>query len=184
MKSQSKALSIVTNTITSQGAKVTTTSDKASLTMLEMIDLVTEAGKQALSYKGADDLKAKALEIINAKGLAMHNGGVRLADGRSNDAQTKTLKAAFIDSMGSELKPAYKQNVYELFAKLVNSGKAIKDLNKSRNSKKNGGSKPEVDFDVVIAKVYNHSDFATLSKNAQNELKDILSKAGYEFPDA
>ena len=184
MKTKSNVLSVVTSTITSQGAKVKTTSEKASLTMLEMIDLVVEAGKQALSYKGADDLKAKALEIINAKGLALHNGGVRLADGRSNDAQTKALKAAFIDSMGSELKPAYKQNVYELFAKLVNSGKAIKDLNKSRNSKKNGEGKAEVDFDVVIAKVYNHSDFAELSKNTQNELKDILSKAGYEFPDA
>jgi hypothetical protein len=183
MKTKSNALSVVTSTITSQGAKVKTISEKSSLTMLEMIDLVVEAGKQALSYKGADDLKAKALEIINAKGLALHNGGTRLADGRSNDAQTKALKSAFLDSMG-DLKPAYKQNVYELFAKLVNSGKAIKDLNKSRNSKKNGEGKPEVDFDVVIAKVYNHSDFATLSKNAQNELKDILSKAGYEFPDA
>jgi len=180
MKSQSKALSIVTSTITSQGAKVKTTSEKASLTMLEMIDLVVEAGKQALSYKGADDLKAKALEIINAKGLALHNGGTRLADGRSNDPQTKALKSAFLDSMG-DLKPAYKQNVYELFAKLVNSGKEIKDLNKSRNSKKNGDPKPEVDFDIVVAKVYNHSEFAELSKATQSELKDILAKAGYAF---
>lgn len=181
MASKSNVLSVVTSTITSQGAKVKVVSDKPSLTMLEMLDLVVEAGKQALSYKGADDLKAKALEIINAKGLAMHNGGVRFADGRSNDPQTKTLKAAFIDSMGSELKPAYKQNVYELFAKLVNSGKAIKDLNKSRNSKKNGDPKPEADFDIVVAKVYNHSEFAELSKATQAELKDILAKAGYEF---
>ena len=180
MKSKSNVLSVVTSTITSQGAKVKTTSEKASLTMLEMIDLVVEAGKQALSYKGADDLKAKALEIINAKGLALHNGGTRLADGRSNDTQTKALKSAFIDSMG-DLKPAYKQNVYELFAKLVNSGKAIKDLNKSRNSKKNGEGKPEADFDIPVAKVYNHSKFAELSKATQTELKDILAEAGYEF---
>jgi len=179
---KSNALKIVTNTITSQGAKVTTTSDKSSLTMTEMLDLVVEAGKQALSYKGADDLKAKALEIINAKGLALHNGGTRLADGRSNDPQTKALKAAFKDSMG-DLKESYKQNVYELFAKLVNSGKAIKDLNKSRNSKKNGDSKPEVDFDIPVSKVYNHSDFAGLSKATQAELKEVLAKAGYEFQD-
>ena len=180
MKSQSKALSIVTSTITSQGAKVTTTSDKASLTMAEMLDLVADAGKQVLAYKGADDTKVKALESINAKGKALHNGGTRLADGRSNDPQTKALKSAFLDSMG-DLKPAYKQNVYELFAKLVNSGKAIKDLNKSRNSKKNGDPKPEADFDIVVAKVYNHSEFAELSKATQSELKDILAKAGYEF---
>jgi len=175
-----KSNAIATMVKTSQGATVKVTSEKSSLTMTEMLDLVVEAGKQALSYKGADDLKAKALEIINAKGKALHNGGTRLADGRSNDAQTKALKSAFLDSMG-DLKPAYKQNVYELFAKLVNSGKEIKDLNKSRNSKKNGEGKPEVDFDIPVAKVYNHSDFATLSKNTQVELKDILSKAGYEF---
>lgn len=183
MKSN-KSNAIASIVKTSQGATVKVSSDKPSLTMPEMLDLVHDAGIQVIAYKGADDTKAKALEVINAKGQAMHNGGVRLADGRSNDAQTKALKAAFIDSMGADLKPAYKQNVYELFAKLVNSGKAIKDLNKSRNSKKNGDSKPEVDFDVVIAKVYNHSDFAELSKNTQAELKDILSKAGYEFPDA
>jgi len=183
MKSQSKALSIVTSTITSQGAKVKTTSDKSSLTMPEMLDLVHDAGKQVIAYKGADDTKAQALETINAKGLALHNGGTRLADGRSNDPQTKALKSAFLDSMG-DLKPAYKQNVYELFAKLVNSGKAIKDLNKSRNSKKNGESKPEVDFDAVVAKVYNHSEFDTLPEVARKALKDVLAKAGYEFPDA
>ena len=183
MATKSNVLSVVTSTITSQGAKVKTISEKSSLTMPEMLDLVHDAGVQVLAYKGADDTKVQALEVINAKGKALHNGGTRLADGRSNDAQTKALKSAFLDSMG-DLKPAYKQNVYELFAKLVNSGKEIKDLNKSRNSKKNGDSKSEVDFDVVIAKVYNHSDYATLSKNTQNELKDILSKAGYEFPDA
>lgn len=182
MKS-SKSNAIASIVKTSQGATVKVSSDKPSLTMPEMLDLVHDAGVQVLAYKGADDTKAKALELINAKGQAMHNGGVRLADGRSNDAQTKALKSAFLDSMG-DLKPAYKQNVYELFAKLVNSGKAIKDLNKSRNSKKNGDSKPEVDFDVPVAKVYNHSDFATLSKATQAELKEVLAKAGYEFPDA
>ena len=100
MASKSNVLSVVTSTITSQGAKVKVVSEKSSLTMTEMLDLVVEAGKQALSYKGADDLKAKALEIINAKGKALHNGGTRLADGRSNDAQTKALKQAFKDSMG------------------------------------------------------------------------------------
>jgi len=179
MKSQSKAIETIVKT--SAGATVKVTSDKPSLTMPEMLDLVHDAGVQVIAYKGADDTKAKALEAINAKGLALHNGGTRLADGRSNDPQTKALKAAFIDSMGSELKPAYKQNVYELFAKLVNSGKAIKDLNKSRNSKKNGEPKGEPEFDIPVAKVYNHSDFATLSKATQAELKEVLAKAGYEF---
>ena len=180
MKS-SKSNAIASIVKTSQGATVKVSSDKPSLTMPEMLDLVHDAGLQVVAYKGADDTKAKALEVINAKGLAMHNGGVRFADGRSNDPQSKALKTAFLDSMGADLKPAYKQNVFELFAKLVNSGKAIKDLNKSRNSKKNGDSKPEADFDIPVAKVYNHSDFATLSKATQAELKEVLAKAGYEF---
>ena len=180
---KSNALSLVTTTLTSQGAKVTTKSDKPALSVMEALDLFVRAGQQVIAYAGADTVKVKAIEAINKDGKSLHSAGIVLADGRSQDKQTKVYKQAFLDSMG-DLKPAYKQNCYELFAKLVNTGKEIKDLNKSRNSKKNGDSKPEVEFDIPVAKVYNHSDFATLSKATQAELKEILAKAGYEFPDA
>lgn len=177
---KSNALKIVTNTITSQGAKVTTTSDKASLTMPEMLDLVADAGKQVIAYKGADDTKVKALETLNAKGIALHNGGTRLADGRSKDKQTAILKQAFLDSMG-DLKPAYKQNCYELFAKLVNTGKAIKDLNKSKNKAKNGESVDEPKFEGLLVKLECHSQLVEFSDEFQAELRDKLAELGYEI---
>lgn len=178
MKAQSKA--IATMVQTSQGANVKVVSDKPSLTMPEMLDLVHDAGLQVIAYKGADDTKAKALESINAKGLALHNGGTRLADGRSKDKQTATLKAAFIDSLG-DLKPAYKQNVYELFAKLVNTGKPIKDLNKSKNKAKNGEGKGEPSFEGLLVKLECHSQIGEMSPEFIAELQDKLAELGYEI---
>jgi hypothetical protein len=177
MKSQSKAIETMVQT--SQGANVKVVSEKSSLTMSEMIDLVADAGKQVLAYKGADDTKAKALETINAKGLALHKGGTRLADGRSKDKQTLTLKQAFLDSMG-DLKPAYKQNCYELFAKLVNNGKAIKDLNKSKNKAKNGDV-VEPKFEGLLVKLECHSQLSEFSDKFQAELRDKLAELGYEI---
>jgi hypothetical protein len=178
MTSQSKAIATIVKT--SQGATVKVTSEKSSLTMSEMLDLVADAGKQVLAYKGADDTKAKALETINAKGLALHKGGTRLADGRSKDKQTLTLKQAFLDSMG-DLKPAYKQNCYELFAKLVNSGKTIKDLNKSKNKAKNGEGDTEPKFEGLLVKLECHSQLSEFSDKFQAELRDKLAELGYEI---
>jgi hypothetical protein len=178
MTSQSKAIATIVKT--SQGATVKVTSEKSSLTMVEMLDLVADAGKQVLAYKGADDTKAKALETINAKGLALHKGGTRLADGRSKDKQTATLKQAFLDSMG-DLKPAYKQNCYELFAKLVNSGKTIKDLNKSKNKAKNGEGDTEPKFEGLLVKLECHSQLSEFSDKFQAELRDKLAELGYEI---
>jgi hypothetical protein len=177
MATKSKAIETMVKT--SQGATVKVTSDKSSLTMPEMLDLVADAGKQVSLYKGADDTKAKALETINAKGLALHNGGTRLADGRSKDKQTLTLKQAFLDSMG-DLKPAYKQNCYELFAKLVNNGKAIKDLNKSKNKAKNGEA-TESPIENLFAKVYSHSGFDNQSEALKNAIIEALEKDGYDL---
>ena len=178
MKSQSKAIETMVKS--SQGASVKITSEKSSLTMTEMLDLVCDAGKQVIAYKGADDVKAKALEIINAKGLALHNGGTRLADGRSKDKQTATLKSAFKDSLG-DLKESYKQNCYELFAKLVNTGKPIKDLNKSKNKAKNGEGKGEPSFEGLLVKLECHSQLGEFSEEFQAELRDKLAELGYEI---
>jgi hypothetical protein len=179
-KLKSNALSVVTTTLTSQGAKVTTTSEKASLTMTEMLDLVHDAGFEVIAYKGADEVKVKALESLNTKGKALHNGGTRLADGRSKDKQTATLKQAFLDSMG-DLKPSYKQNCYELFAKLVNTGKEIKDLNKTKNKAKNGEAKDEPKFESLLVKLECHSQLVEMSEEFQAELRDKLAELGYEI---
>ena len=67
----------------------------------------------------------------------------------------------------------------------MNSGKAIKTLNKSRNSGKDKVKKEKdpVDFASVLAKVYNHADFDSLSLSTQDEIKDLLLEAGYELPE-
>lgn len=178
MKSQSKA--VIANIVTtSQGAKVITKSDKPSLTGAEILDLVQDSGAQVLAYKQAGDNQVKALELLNQKVSAMHNGGVRLQDGRSKDKQTLVIKTAFIDSLG-ELSKSYKQDIYEIFFKAVNSGKAIKTLNKSRNSGKGAkGQKGEQDIINLLVKLYNNSAFEdTLSEDAQAEITDILNREG------
>jgi hypothetical protein len=178
MATKSKAIETMVQS--SQGANVKITSEKSSLTMAEMLDLVGDAGSEVLKYKGADEVKSKALEAINAKGSALHNGGTRLADGRSKDKQTATLKAAFFDSMG-DLKQSYKQNCYELFAKLVNTGKAIKDLNKSKNKAKNGEGKAEPKFESLLVKLECHSEIGEMSAEFIAELQDKLRELGYDL---
>lgn len=177
MKSQSNV--IATMVKTSQGANVKTVSAKPSLTGNEILDLVQDSGAQVLAYKQAGDNQVKALEILNAKVSAMHNGGVRLQDGRSKDKQTLVIKTAFIDSLG-DLSKSYKQDIYEIFFKAVNSGKPIKTLNKSRNSGKGAkGQKGEQDIINLLVKLYNHSSFEdTLSEDAQAEITDILNREG------
>jgi len=169
---------------TSQGATVKVSSDKPSLTGSEILDLTQDYAKGLIAYKSANDAQVSALEMLNAKVSALHNGGVRLQDGRSKDKQTLVIKTAFIDSLGN-LSKSYKQDQWELFFKAVNSGKAIKTLNKSRNSgdkaKKEKEPKPFAD---LVAPLYNHPDFDGLSEATKNELMDILLEAGYELPEA
>jgi hypothetical protein len=176
--------SVIANIVTtSQGAKVKVVTDKPSLSGNEILDLVQDSAKQVLAYKSAIDSQVSSLELLNEKIACLHNGGVRLQDGRSKDKQTLVIKTAFIDSLGT-LSKSYKQDQWELFFKAVNSGKAIKTLNKSRNSDKVKKEKDPVDFASVLAKVYNHAEFDTLSLASQDEIKDLLLEAGYELPEA
>ena len=174
---------IATMVKTSQGATVKVSSDKPSLTGAEILDLTQDYAKGLIAYKSAIDAQVSSLELLNTKVSALHSGGVRLLDGRSKDKQTLVIKTAFIDSLGN-LSKSYKQDQWELFFKAVNSGKAIKTLNKSRNSDKVKKEKDPVAFCDVLAKVYNHSDFDSLSMTTQDEIKDLLLEAGYELPEA
>lgn len=176
--------SVIANIVTtSQGAKVKVVTDKPSLSGAEILDLTQDYAKGLIAYKTASDAQVSALELLNGKVSALHNGGVRLQDGRSKDKQTLVIKTAFIDSLGA-LSKSYKQDQWELFFKAVNSGKAIKTLNKSRNSEKVKKEKDPVAFADVLAKVYNHADFDSLSMATQDEIKDLLLEAGYELPEA
>lgn len=178
---QSKVIaSLVT---TSQGAKVKVVSDKPSLSGSEILDLVADSGKHIVSYKQAGDTMSSCLESLNKDIACLHNGGVRLQDGRSKDKQTLVIKTALMDSLGN-LSKSYKQDIWEMYFKAVNSGKPLKGLNKSRNSDKVKKEKDPVDFASVLAKVYNHADFDSLSMTAQDEIKDLLLEAGYELPEA
>lgn len=178
MATKSKAIETIVQS--SQGAKVKTVSANPSLTSTEILDLIHDSAKQVIAYKQAGDSQISALETLNKKITCLHNGGVRFEDGRSGDKATKAARTAFKDSLG-DLSATYKQDIWELFRSGVNSGKELKTLNKSRNKGKKGGDKGEPEFDTVIAKVYNHSEFKTLSTATKKELKDILAKAGYEF---
>jgi hypothetical protein len=174
---QSNAIASIVKT--SQGATVKTVSDKPSLSGSEILDLVQDSAKQVLAYKSATDSQVSALELLNQKIACLHNGGVRLQDGRSKDKQTLVIKTAFIDSLGT-LSKSYKQDQWELFFKAVNTGKAVKTLNKSRNSGKGAkGQKTEGAIINLIVKLYNHPDFeATLSADAQEDILDILKREG------
>ena len=170
---------IATMVKTSPGATVKTVSDKPSLTGSEILDLVQDSAKQVLAYKSATDSQLGALELLNQKIACLHNGGVRLQDGRSKDKQTLVIKTAFIDSLGT-LSKSYKQDQWELFFKAVNTGKAVKTLNKSRNSGK-GAKSEKVEGSIVnlLVKLYNHSEFeAMLSEEVQEEIIDILNREG------
>ena len=179
---KTNAIQQVTKTLTgSQGGKVKVTSDKPSLTKPEILGLVSEAGKAYIDCQGFTESAEKALEVFNSKAIALHSGGVRLVDGRSKDPQTAFVKQAFIDSLGN-LAPKTKQNYYELFFKIVNTGKAITkfkpDSAKAKGSK--GNQAKPVEILDLLAKVYNHAKFEkTFSADTVIEIRDILEKAKY-----
>lgn len=182
MTSQSTIIASIVKT--SQGATVKTVPAKVSLSGSEILDMTQDMGKYVLAYKQAGDSQVSALESLNKTIANMHNGGVVIQDGRSKDKQSLVIKSALLDSLGN-LSKSYKQDIWELVSKAVNTGKPLKTLNKSRNkSDKVKKEKEAPAFADVLAKVYNHAEFDTLSLSAQDEIKDLLLEAGYELPEA
>jgi len=164
---------------TSAGATVKTTSASPSLTSVEVLNLVTDSAINCGSGEKAKVALAQSIEGFNKSAINLHNGGVRLLDGRKKDVSTMALRQAFFDQCEkSELKPKTAQNYYELFFKVVNSGKALKSFDFKTNAKKSG-DKVEQEFAKVLAGLYNHSEFETLSDEAQTEITDLLMSANY-----
>ena len=111
-----------------------------SLTDLEILDLIADSGKDVLKYSEAESVRESALESLNKHMACLHNGGVRFEDGRKKDNATAVAKKALFDSLGDK-KQSYKQDIWELFFKGVNTGKALTTLNKTRNAKGGKGQK-------------------------------------------
>jgi len=169
---------------TSTGAKVKQTT---VITMLDIIGFATEAGqasllvgKQDSVIESAIEQKKKALENFNTKALSIKNAGFTLADGRKQDKNTLAIKTAFTDSLG-ELSDSTKQNYYEVFRKVVNSGKKASGMNKTEGGRagknkagKVKGEKAEGEFINQIVALYNHSEFTTLSVSTKTELVKIM----------
>ncbi len=175
---QSKVINSIIKT--SQGANVKVQSTKPSLTSSETLDLVCDSGKFVIAYKDAEGKQAGALESLNKSIACLHNGGVRFEDGRKKDQATGVARAAFIDSLGGKFSKSYTQDLWEMYFKAVNSGKALKTLNKSRNSGKGAkGEKVEGSIVNLLVKLYNHSEFESeLSDEVQAEILDILKREG------
>jgi hypothetical protein len=110
----------------------------------------------------------------------LHNAGVRFLDGRKKDPSTMANRKAFLDQCEkSGLAPKTAQNYYELFFKVVNSGKAIKSFDFKTNAKKTGGEKPEVALADILAKFYNHSEFDSAPDEVQEWVNEQLVSANY-----
>jgi hypothetical protein len=177
MKKETNAIESTVKT--AQGATVKITSTKPSLTAVETLNLISASAIACASGETALSGLENALKDFNKNALNLHNGGVRLLDGRKKDAGTMANRKAFIDQCeASGLTPKTAQNYYEMFFKTVNSGKELKAFNYKSNAKKNG-DKTEANICDVLAKVYNHSEFEDFSEEFQKEVTDILLTAKY-----
>ena len=165
---------------TSQGATVKTTSAKPSLTAVETLNLITASASACSVGEKAKTEGETALKTFNTSALNLHNGGVRLLDGRKKDANSMANRKAFLDQCEKDgLASKTAQNYYELFFKTVNSGKELKTFHFQKDAKKSKTEKdatPEPLANYLVA-VYNHADFEkSFSVDAQNEIIEILKK--------
>ena len=185
-----KAKPVKTTRTTSQGATVTITSDKASLTNAELIQMGADFGSGFMALEGAKEGLNKLVE--NAR-----NAGLKLVDlrGKSKNTeqgkQTQVFKGSLTDTLVAGGKTAsYAQKVYELVSSAINSGKVLTSTNISANKagktnankntkagkgkgKTTKASTKAPSFGELLLAVYNHTSFKTLSESAR---KDIIAK--------
>ena len=196
------AINTVVKTLTSsQGAKVKHTQlqsevEKVSIDDMEIMDLVSNVTKSVLNGDNAINTISTSIEQFNHNAIVLHNGGVRLQDGRSKDKATSVIRSQFLEEIKT-LRTRTAQNYYQLFMKVVNSGKPIKSFNTDSNkgntesnkgntesnkgkTKKGANTEPK-SIDVILANLVNHPAFSkTLSKESQNEIKALLVEFDYD----
>ena len=189
-----KAKTVKTTRTTSQGATVTITSDKASLTNAELIQMGADFGSGFMALEGAKEGLNKLVE--NAR-----KAGLKLVDLRGKNKnteqgkQTQVFKGSLIDTLVAGGKtPNYAQGVYELVSGAINSGKAITSTHKGANKagktnnnkttkagkgagKSTKSATKSSTFPELLLAVYNHTSFKTLSESTRNEIIAKLEKA-------
>ena len=182
------AINTVVKTLTSaQGAKVKHTQlksevEKISINDMEIMELVSNVTTSVLAGDNAINTIGTSIEQFNHNAIALHNGGVRLQDGRSKDKATSVIRAQFLDEIKT-LNSRTAQNYYQLFMKVVNSGKPDKSFNTDSHkgkTKKGANTEPK-SIDVILANLVNHPAFSkTLSKETQKEIQALLVEFDYE----
>jgi hypothetical protein len=180
-KSNNAIVSLVeTVKTTSQGATVKTTSSKPSLTAVETLNLISASAIACASGDKAKAEQAKQLDLFNKSAINLNQAGVRLLDGRKKDPSSMANRKAFLDQCEkSGLAPKTAQNYYELFFKVVNTGKPVKSFDFKTNAKKTGGDKTEPAIADVLAKFYNHSEFESAPDEVQEWVTELLVSANY-----
>ena len=178
---------VVKTLVSSQGAKVKHTQlksevEKVSINDMEIMGLVSNVTTSVLNGDNAINTIGTSIEQFNHNAIALHNGGVRLQDGRSKDKATNVIRSQFLDEIKT-LNSRTAQNYYQLFMKVVNSGKPVKSFNTESNkgkTKKGANTEPK-SIDVILANLVNHPAFSkTLSKESQNEIKAFLVEFDYD----
>jgi hypothetical protein len=181
------AINTITKTLTSsQGAKVIHTQLKSeteivSINATEIMGLVSNVTQSVLNGDNALNTLVTSIEQFNHNAIALHNGGVRLQDGRSKDKATQVIRSQFLDELKS-LKANTSQKYYEWFMKVVNTGKPLKSFNDdSKKKSKKGADVEPKGIDAILASLVNHPAFSkTFSTELKDEMKAVLVKAGYE----
>ena len=162
-------------------ANMTSTLGGVSLSNNEIATMAKEAG---IAKREGIMSEAKYQDIA----LNLHKGGVKLlklstSEGKK-DPITNLVRDSFFAGMAG-IKQESIKNAYMTFMDTVNTGKVHTDTNKSRsNSKASGGKKGKpntVAIDSLVAKVFNHADFATLPEELQHDLREYLESEGYEI---
>jgi hypothetical protein len=181
------AIQTITKTLnTSNGAKVNhvqlvSQTEIVSINATEIMGLVSNVTQSVLNGDNALNTLTTSIEQFNHNAIALHNGGVRLQDGRSKDKATQVIRSQFLDETKS-LKANTSQKYYEWFMKVVNTGKPLKSFNddSKKKSKKGADTEPK-GIDAILASLVNHPAFSkTFSTELKDEMKTILVKAGYE----
>ena len=164
------AIQTITKTLnTSNGAKVNhvqlvSETEIVSINATEIMGLVSNVTKSVLSGDNALNTLTTSIEQFNHNAIALHNGGVRLQDGRSKDKATQVIRSQFLDELKS-LKANTSQKYYEWFMRVVNTGKPLKSFNDDSKKK---SKKPLINKSNYLVKYKNLPNKAGLRRKLRN----------------